>query len=304
MKPNEGGEHEAAEPRGRKDFQITDLRAFAATVRAGSITRAAAALEVSQPAVSQRLQRLEQAAGGRVLNRDAHGVRLTETGERLLAYAERMLALHDEARTAVDSRAAAPSGRRTLGLLEDLALTTLPAALADFAALYPGIELEVVIAPAATLRKHCARQRLDLVFGATSVMGEAALRWRRQVPLVWTCAPGLDPGTDPLPLVLFSQSCEWRRPMLDALSRHGREWRVAFQSNSVHAVQAAISAGLGVSALLAENLPPGAVRLTEHHNLPPTLQVEIGIARRADTDTDPALTSLERILRRAATPTP
>lgn len=211
-----------------------------------------------------------------------------------------MLALHDQARTAVEGGDEGPAGRRAIGLLEDLAITTLPAVLADFAVLHPRIELEVVIGPAIELRRLSDQGRLDLVFGDPIVMSGAALRWERRVPLVWAAAPGLDPLADPLPLVLFSQPCQWRQPALDALDRHGRHWRVAFQSTSVHAVQAAISAGIGVGALPAANLPPGAARLSASHGLPAAPTVDIAISRRADTDTDPALTSLEQLLRRAA----
>ncbi|MBT2229930.1 LysR family transcriptional regulator [Nonomuraea sp. NEAU-A123] len=283
-----------------KDFHIADLRSFAATVRAGSITRAAAALKVSQPAVSQRIQRLEQAAGERILIRDPQGARLTPAGETLLAYAERMLALHDEARASIAGRGAAPSGRRTIGLLEDLAITTFPAALADFAVLHPRVDLEVIVGSAAPLRRLADRGRLDLVFGDPSVMPEASVRWQRQVPLTWAYAPAFDPLADPLPLVLFSQPCQWRQPVLDALSRHGRQWRIAFQSTSAHAVQAAIAAGIGVGALLVGNVPAGAVRPAEQHGLPLVPMVDIAISRRAGTDTDQALNSLERLLRRAA----
>ncbi|WP_331767080.1 LysR substrate-binding domain-containing protein [Embleya sp. NBC_00896] len=100
--------------------------------------------------------------------------------------------------------------------------------------------------------------------------------------------------------MLFSQPCQWRQPALDALDRHGRHWRIAFQSTSVHAVQAAVSAGIGVGALLPGNLPPGAVRLSAQHGLPSAPTVDIAISRRADTDTDAALVSLERLLRGAA----
>ncbi|MQY06935.1 LysR family transcriptional regulator [Actinomadura macrotermitis] len=278
----------------QRDFQIADLRAFAAAVRAGSITRAAAALRLSQPAVSQRIQRLEQAAGERLLVRTAQGARPTPAGETLLAYAERMLALHDEARGSVGGQGGAAAGKRTIGLLEDLAITALPAALADFAALHPRVELEVVIGPTAALRENTG---LDLALGDPAAMPEAALRWRRRVEMAWACAPSFDPSADPLPLVLFSQPCNWRRPVLDALTRHGREWRVAFQSTSAHAVQAAICAGIGLAALLEDNVPATAVRPTEH--LPPPPMADIAISRRPGTDGDPVLDNLERLLRRA-----
>jgi DNA-binding transcriptional LysR family regulator len=281
------------------DFGIGDLRSFVATVRSGSITRGAAALGLSQPAVSQRIQRLEKAAGERILVRDTKGPRLTPAGETLLAYAERMLLLHEEARAAIDDRVGSRSGRCTIGLLEDLAITTLPAALADFGRLHPQVDLEVIIGAAVPLRRLVGRGRLDLVFGDPAALPEASIRWRRQVDMVWAFSPSFDPLADPLPLVMFSPPCQWRQPVLDALGRQGRRWRIAFQSTSVHAVQAAIEAGLGVGALLRANLPPGAVRGSARHNLPPAPLVDIAIGRRAGTESDAALNSLERLLRQA-----
>jgi DNA-binding transcriptional LysR family regulator len=281
------------------DFSIADLRSFVATVRSGSITRGAAALGLSQPAVSQRIQRLEKAAGDRILVRDTRGPRLTPAGETLLAYAERMLLLHEEARDAIDARAGTGSGHCTVGLLEDLAITALPAALADFARLHPQVDLEVIVGAAGPLGRMASRGRLDLVFGDPAALPEAAIRWRRQLELVWAHSPSFDPRTEPLPLVMFSPPCQWRQPVLDAVGRHGRRWRIAFQSTSVIAVQAAIEAGLGVGALLAGNLPPGAVRGSARHSLPPAPAVDIAIGRRAGTESDAALNSLERLLRRA-----
>jgi DNA-binding transcriptional LysR family regulator len=158
------------------------------------------------------------------------------------------------------------------------------------------VDLEVIVSAAAPLRRLARRGQLDLVYGDPSVMTEASIRWRRQVPLVWACAPSFDPLAEPLPLVLFSPPCQWRQPVLDAIGHHGRQWRIAFQSTSVPAVQAAISAGLGVGALLAGNLPPTAVRPSTRQNLPPAPLVDIAVSRRAGTESDAALQSLERLL--------
>jgi DNA-binding transcriptional LysR family regulator len=281
------------------DLKITDLRSFATTIRSGGITRGAAALGLSQPVVSQRIQRLEKIVGEQLVIRDARGARATPHGEKLLAYAERILALHDEARVVLDEDRQPLAGKRSIGLLEDLAVAHLPAALADFAQLHPGAELEVIVGPAASLRRRAERGELDLVLGDPSVMPGASVRWRQSLQLSWACAPFLDPDAGPLPLVLFSPPCSWRQPLLDALSVHGREWRVAFQSTSLHAVQAALAAGIGVGALLPANIPPTCWSPRAGTGLPPAPTVEIAIARRAGTGTDPALASLDSLLRRA-----
>jgi DNA-binding transcriptional LysR family regulator len=99
--------------------------------------------------------------------------------------------------------------------------------------------------------------------------------------------------------VLFSPPCSWRQPLLDALSAHGLQWRVAFQSTSVHAVQAALAAGIGIGALLPANIPPTCRYPRAALALPPAPTVEIAIARRAGTGADPALASIDGLLRRA-----
>lgn len=281
------------------ELQTKDLRAFVATVRSGSISRAAVALKLSQPTVSQRIQRLERTVGDHVFVRQPRGATLTPAGEKLLAFAERILALHEEVHTSLTDGSGPQEGRRAIGLLEDLAMTTLPTALADFAMLHPRIELKLVTGSAAMLRRLADRGQLDLVFGDPSVMAESSVRWRRQAKLIWASAPAFNPYLEPLPLVLFSSPCRWRQPVLDAIGQHGRRWRVAFQSNSVHAVQAAISAGIGVGALLAANLPPATVLLSARHNMPPQPVVDIALARRAGTEPDPVLNTLERVLKQA-----
>jgi DNA-binding transcriptional LysR family regulator len=78
-------------------LDLRDLEVFLAVVRHGSFGRAAAALIVTQPAVSERIRHLERVVGTDVFERTARGAVLTTAGERLLPYAERCTALATEA---------------------------------------------------------------------------------------------------------------------------------------------------------------------------------------------------------------
>src|SRR3954454_7195834 len=60
-----------------------DFRVFLEVVRTGSFNRAAAKLKMTQPTVSRRLARLEEAIGVRLFNRDRRGPRLTVEGQRI-----------------------------------------------------------------------------------------------------------------------------------------------------------------------------------------------------------------------------
>lgn len=85
-------------------MELTDLKLFERVAREGAIARAAAALHMAQPAVSERLQRLEAEVGRPLLRRHARGVVLTPEGEAFLDYVQRALRLvaegTDAARTA------------------------------------------------------------------------------------------------------------------------------------------------------------------------------------------------------------
>jgi DNA-binding transcriptional LysR family regulator len=272
------------------DLETALLRAFLTAARTGSISRAATALGHSQPALSLQLRKLERAVGQPLLHRSATGVTLTKAGDALLPYAERILALSAQA-LQVPRRAL--TGHCGIGLIEDLATAPLPQALADFARVHPGATLELVTAPGPAMREAFTTGRLHLALCDPAYLPEPP-RWTVRLPLAWATGPGIDPSLDPLPLVLFSQPCRWRAPLLDALAAAGRTWRIVFESTSLAGVIAAVRAGLGVTALLPANLEPAMAA----SGLPDLPDVELGLIRRPDTDGDPLVDAVEAVLRR------
>ena len=103
---------------------LTQLGAFVLTARLGSVKDAAAALTVSEPAVSQAITALRQQLGDPLLVRDGSGMKLTSAGARLLPIASQMVALGAEMQAAV---------RIAQGLPEQLRLVT-SSVIAEFIA--------------------------------------------------------------------------------------------------------------------------------------------------------------------------
>ena len=124
-------------------MELGQLEAFVEAQRRGSITRAAAALELTQPTVTARLRGLERELGTPLLVRGQRGVTLTAAGRRFLPRA--MAALEAVRRGVADTRSSreARGGFLTLGLASDLALYLAPAALARFARTHPDVEVSV-----------------------------------------------------------------------------------------------------------------------------------------------------------------
>jgi DNA-binding transcriptional LysR family regulator len=78
-------------------LDLRDVEVFLAVVRERSFGRAATDLGITQPAVSDRVRHLERVVGTRLFDRSTRGAALTPGGELLVPYAERCLALADEA---------------------------------------------------------------------------------------------------------------------------------------------------------------------------------------------------------------
>jgi DNA-binding transcriptional LysR family regulator len=129
-------------------MDLAELRIFTAVVREGGVTRAAERLHRVQSNVTTRIRQLEDKLGTELFIRDGKRLHLTPSGQVLLGYADKLLALADEARTAVhDPR---PRGLFRLGAMESTAAVRLPGPLNRFNRLYPEVTLELRTA----IRKH------------------------------------------------------------------------------------------------------------------------------------------------------
>src|SRR6202000_623568 len=109
------------------------LKEFAAR---GSIVATATSLGYTSSAVSQQLAVLEREAGAALLDRTARRAELTDTGRRLASYAERILALVEEAEADVSAQAQDPSGRVVVSAFPSAAVAFAPV-LANRLRAYP-----------------------------------------------------------------------------------------------------------------------------------------------------------------------
>ncbi|WP_448190399.1 LysR substrate-binding domain-containing protein [Azospirillum sp. sgz301742] len=269
------------------------LRAFVAVADARSFTRAADALFRTQAAVSQQVKRLEDVVGKRVFERDTKGVRLTDDGEVLLAYARRMLTLNDEA-MATMRHGPAPASVR-IGTPDDYATMLLPEILARFAQAYPDIAVEVVCDNSPDLVAEIEKGRYDLAL-VTRHPDDPAGEQVRCEPVQWVAPPNSAvERLDPLPLALFPKGCVVRDLAVAALEGKGRAWRVAFTSKSVVAVHGAVLGGLGVTAMEACTVPPALRLLTPADGFPELPPVDIALHRAPGATSAPVRTLAEAI---------
>ncbi len=123
------------------DMEMIEVEAFVAIAQAGSVSRAAVAVHLSQPAMSRRIDLLEREIGVPLFDRVPSGVRLTDAGKAFLPYARQVLAAARDGAEAARALEAEERGTVTLALVGTLASTHLTARLRDFRDAYPEVRL-------------------------------------------------------------------------------------------------------------------------------------------------------------------
>jgi DNA-binding transcriptional LysR family regulator len=256
------------------------IRSFVAIADAGTVTRAAAQLGRSQPAVTLQMQRLEDVLDQRLLVWDGRRTRPTPAGERLLSYAREILRLNDEAVGNLAESAVA--GHVKIGTPNDFATSFLPRVLGRFAGLHADVSLEVVCDLSRKLVELLLGQsdELDIVLAMHADRPGISARRLWKEELVWVGGPGHALGARrPLPLVVYPEGCIYRSRMEEALSARKIAWRIAYASPSLSGIRAAVEAGLGITVLAKSTVPPGLTVLRDAA-LPSLRGVFIALHRR------------------------
>ena len=142
---------------------IDELETFVSIARRGGFARAAESLHRSQPAISRRVEMLEQQLGSPLFERVRGGVILTEAGRTLLPYAEAALAGLKDGAEAVRGLARGELGAVSVALVGTLASTRFAGMLRQFAQRHPSVKLE--------LRTANSQEVSDLVRRGEATLG-------------------------------------------------------------------------------------------------------------------------------------
>jgi len=259
------------------------LQTFVVIAESGSFTEAGRRVGRTQSAVSMQIKRLEDLLGRPVFTRDGRPVTLTHDGEILLGHTRRILRAHREALAEFSQ----PDlhGTVTLGTTDEYAVAFLPAILSRFAEGQCRVHVDVVCDSSINLLARMADNAVDLAV-VTHGYGDDGGTVLKREPVVWaTSARHAVHQEDPVPLALFHPGCRFRQWVIDALSSQGRSYRLAYTSVSLTAIEAAVRAGLAVTALPLSNVHDGLRILDERDGFPelPYNQIELRRSEQAQS---------------------
>jgi DNA-binding transcriptional LysR family regulator len=141
-------------------MELAQIRMFKTVANLGSVVQASAALLCVPSNITARIKALESELKVSLFYREGRGLKITSSGEVFLAYAEKILALTEEAKRAVDP-SSEPSGTLRIGAIESSATSRLPPLLTKFHAQLPNVELQFKTGTWPQLLEDIHQHRLD-----------------------------------------------------------------------------------------------------------------------------------------------
>lgn len=263
-----------------RSLDLETLRIFRAVVETGGITGAAQRLGRVQSNVTTRIKTLEERLGTQLFRRERNRLILSEDGARLLAYAERLLQLADEAELAL--RPDTLRGTLRLGALESTTAARLPPVLSAFHAAQPEVRIDLSTGDTASLLRRVRQFEIEAAFVSEPFDPhelETLPVFTEQLALIAPLSLPSVQGPDDLrgrTMIAFEAGCSYRRIFESWLSTASVVPDRVMELASYHAIFACVVAGAGIGimprAVLAALQAEAQVQVLD-------LPAEIGIVR-------------------------
>ncbi len=298
-----------ADPLGAIDS--TEMRILHALATTGSLTSAAASLGLSQPAVSQRIKRVETRLAVPLIERQGRGIRLTTAGNILADHARTVVAEIDAALAAIDDLRGERGGALRLVAFPSASATIVPAIMRLLASEAPDVSLQYREAepPAAVAMLRDGEVDCALIFdyaGAAELPAGSTFTplWRETVSLV--VREDRAAGFDAAQLGDYAgehwiAGCEkCRGHLMAAAAECGFEPEIIQETDNVPAMLAMAAAGgavamvPGLALAAARTLPDDAVALP----LDPPRYRTIGLVSMSTANESPQVRLCKRLLSR------
>ncbi len=224
-------------------FSADRIKTVAAIAEHGSFSGAATELGITQPSISQQINKLERDLGQQIFDRTTRRLSLTPAGEAFLLFARAIRQIDGAARLHF-TQAKATSVLR-IGAVDEFIRIRLTHVLAIFFKEFANCEIHVTSDASARLLSDFETGAYDFVIADSfppckgQLLRRFAVKWVGREPLY-------DAG-QAVPLVLAPPGAPMREVALAALRAVGRPWHVRFESASLSAREAAVRSGIGMS---------------------------------------------------------
>jgi DNA-binding transcriptional LysR family regulator len=273
------------------NLHLQQLAYLRAVERAGTLTAAAAALHVSQPALSQSLSELERRLGVALFERRGRRRVLTEAGHEAVRYASEVLGRTAELRERLQSLQRGEAGTLRVGMIDAASLYLLPEAIRAFRQERPDVDLRLVVETSAELLKRLREFDLDLAFVIAPLEDDLETVELGREPLHIYSPAGSVESSGEADWALYPAGSRTRALIDEALAARGILPRVAMESSNPEILRQIVTLGLAWTVL-----PPGVAEASptplRRHDAEPLVQRSLVAATRRGTSTDPRAQTL------------
>ncbi|MBI2553909.1 MAG: LysR family transcriptional regulator [Candidatus Rokubacteria bacterium] len=222
------------------------LEIFVKVAELGSFSKAAEALFLTQPTVSEHIRGLEEELGLRLLDRLGRGAAPTKAGQLLLGYARRILELHREARQALDQFQGRMSGELVVAASTIPGEYVLPAFIGRFKEKYPDIAISLLIGDTQRVVEWVLEGRAELAVAGAQI-DHRAIEYRELMPDELVLEE-----VRAEPLIVRERGSGSRHALERALAEVGldlSDFRVVGEMGSTQAIKQGVKAGVGISLI-------------------------------------------------------
>ncbi|MBT2373393.1 LysR family transcriptional regulator [Pseudomonas fluorescens] len=232
-------------------MELAQLKMVKAVAQTGSVAQAAVQLHCVPSNITTRIKQLESELGTPLFIRAGRGLAISAAGEVFLDYCERILALVEESKRAVDSNAI-PRGKLRIGAVESSASGRLPPLLAEYHRRYPQVELELVTGAWAHLLDDLQHHRLDAALvaaGGKRPKLEQSVVYSERLVLITSASSAPIADASDLAgrtLLVWPPGCPYRAALENWLKPHDIKPAIASYA-SWGTIIGCVSAGIGVA---------------------------------------------------------
>jgi DNA-binding transcriptional LysR family regulator len=255
-------------------MEMAQLKTFVAVAREGNMTRAAAELHLTQPALSAQLARLEEELGQQLFDRTSKGMVLTEAGEVFLDFVRDALTRLNDGRVALEQLQGLARGSLSIGGGATATTYLLPPLLGRYHEVHPGIRFFVREQASAGVVEAVLSGELDL--GVVTLPIDSAAGSRVQVEhwvddeLRLIVPPGHELAEKEtfewrdlrgVPLVLFEAGSAVRAHIDSRMDESGVQPEIVMELRSIESIKQMVAQGIGAAFVSQFALAEGSIGL-------------------------------------------
>ena len=236
-----------------KQLSMDTLRTFVAIINQGGFAKAGDLLGRSQPAISLQIKKLEEQLDQKLFRKAGQRLEPTSNGRWLYEKAQQILALNDEVfRNATQDPL---KGRMRLGIPSEFASILLPSIIGEFSTQYPDVSLEVTSGLSCDLLSDQKREAFDVVLALADDELAQQADYAVKDDMVWIGDRSQKLNRQSISLVLAPEGCVYRTRVIEMLKQQTIPWRIAYTNADLGGLNAAITQGIGITALARRSVP-------------------------------------------------